>query len=589
MADTYSAPASQILSNIVKNAGNPSSSNGLQKALENILSKVPKGQDDTSSVVVQNVTTNEPTTAPVVNVVTSTTFNIGNVNQSNIATLSGGGTLTGVSSSDQDQAFVVTDNTSINAAFTGSGNKTIGLGAGDSKLTTETSGTTTLVGGTGTLNYTAVGTGATNADLTNTEKATVSAGSGDDTATLGKGSYKLDMGSGRNTVTTQSTAPSGAQQGFVSANSHDGYNVSVDGSNRIILDDGQGHVSTLANVNVVQFSNGSTFVKASTADEAIIARMYEAVLNRTADANGIYNWWDAYNSGQLSLQQVGSSFLNSTEAQLKGFGSSVDNATFVTNLYHNLLERDPDSTGLLNWTNALNNGTLSRADVLISFTASAEGAATNAGSVLLSTVSGAGQDFTPHTFNVVPDGSQTVAGGAGFDVVNFAGNKSDFTTHIDVDRVTVFNAATNSTTSIDHAEYIKFGDGSVMINAANADQAVIARMYDAVLNRDADADGLHNWWAAHDGGMSLTDIAHSFLTSPEFQAHSGNLSDTAFVSLMYQNMFGRAPDQGGLENWTNALSHGMSREDVVVNIAKSLEGASHSAESIKIIDHTHTY
>ncbi len=56
----------------------------------------------------------------------------------------------------------------------------------------------------------------------------------------------------------------------------------------------------------------------------------------------------------------------------------------------------------------------------------------------------------------------------------------------------MFNAATNSTTTINHAEYIKFGDGGVMINAANADQAVIARMYDAVLNRDADADGLHN-------------------------------------------------------------------------------------------------
>ncbi len=76
---------------------------------------------------------------------------------------------------------------------------------------------------------------------------------------------------------------------------------------------------------------------------------------------------------------------------------------------------------------------------------------------------------------------------------------------------------------------------------------------------------------------------------PEFQAQSANISDTAFVSLMYQNLFGRAPDQGGLENWTNALSHGMSREDVVVNIAKSIEGANHSADTIKIIDHTHTY
>ncbi|KMO36674.1 hypothetical protein VQ03_20140 [Methylobacterium tarhaniae] len=474
-------------------------------------------------------------------------------------------------------------------ASTGSGNTEVSLGSGSAQVLTTGSGTTVVNGGTGAMAVNAVGGGAAIINASQSSNATVSTGRGDDTLIVGQGTVNADLGSGNNVVLTSAPTPSTGRSGFVASNSHDGYAVSVDGNNRIVLDDGQGHVSTLANVNVVQFSNGSTFVKASTADEAIIARMYEAVLDRTADSNGIYSWWDAYNSGQLSLQQVGSSFLNSTEAQTKGFGPGVDNTTFVTNLYHNLLERDPDGPGLQDWTSALNNGSLSRADVLISFTASIEGAATNAGSVLLSTVSGAGQDYTPHTFNVIPDGSQTVSGGAGFDVVNFAGSKSNFTTQIDLDKVTVFNAASNSTTTINHAEYIKFGDGSVMINAASTDQAVIARMYDAVLNRDADADGLHNWWAAHDNGMSLQDIAHSFLTSPEFQAQSGNLSDSAFVSLMYNNMLGRAPDQGGLENWTKELSHGMSREDLVINIAKSLEGANHSAETIKIIDHTHSF
>lgn len=244
------------------------------------------------------------------------------------------------------------------------------------------------------MSVNAVGSGAATINTGQASNATVSTG-GADTLVVGKGSVNADLGSGNNVVQTSAPTTQSGQSGFVPSNSHDGYTLSVDGNNRIVLDDGQGHVSTLANVNVVQFSNGSTFVKASTADEAIIARMYEAVLDRTADSAGIYNWWDAYNSGQLSLQQVGTSFLNSTEAQLKGFGPNIDNATFVTNLYHNLLERDPDQAGLLNWTNALNNGALSRADVLLSFTASVEGAATNAGSVLLSTVSGQARTTRP--------------------------------------------------------------------------------------------------------------------------------------------------------------------------------------------------
>ncbi|WP_336488157.1 DUF4214 domain-containing protein [Methylobacterium nigriterrae] len=591
MADAYSAPVSQILDNIAKNHGNPSSTGGLQKALENVLSKLPKGQDDTSSVQVQNVTSGEISTAPVVNVDTSQGFNVQNVSQSSIINLTGGGSATGTANSSQDQVVIIGDGTKAQVGLTGDGGATVQAGSGDSSVTLGKTGDSSVIGGTGDLTVNGMGSGKVAVDLTATTNATVSAGGGDDSVTLGQGSYNLNLGSGHNTVTTQAHTSSGSSNrpAAVAANSHDGYQVSVDGSNRIVLDDGQGHVSTLANVNVVQFSNGSTFVKASTADEAVIARMYEAVLNRTADSAGIYGWWDAYNSGQLSLKQVADSFLGSAEAQTHGFGPSMDTTSFLTNLYQNLLGRSPDTAGLAYWSNALNSGAMSRADVLIGLTASTEGATTNSDSVLFSTVSGAGQDHTPHNFDVIPDGSQTVSGGAGFDVVNFGGNKAEFTTSLDVDRVTVFNAQTASTTTMDHVDYVKFGDGSVLINAANADQAVIARMYDALLNRSADSAGLQYWWNQNESGTSLHDIAHSFLNSPEFQASSSNLSNTAFIDQLYHNMFGRSAEQGGLDYWNDQLTKGLSREDLVVNIAKSLEAGQDTADSIKIIDHTHTY
>lgn len=592
MAGPYSRAVNQIVNEITQNADNPSATRGLRTALENVLSQVPKGQDASGSetVQVQTVTLGQTSSVPVTNVDTSSGgYNIAGGSQSNVLNLTGTGSVTGTSTSAIDQVVVINKGVTANFGLTGAGGATVVAGSGDATIYASKTGATEVVGGTGKIAFTSTGSNSVTADLSATGNATVSAGSGNDAITIGRGSYNIDLGSGANLIQTTSASGTGGTGSSVNTNAHDGYTVSVNGSNQIVLDDGQGHTSSLSNVNVVQFSNGSTFVKASTVDEAVIARMYEAVLNRTADSGGLYSWWDAYNSGQLSLQQVGNSFLNSAEAQARGLGPSVDNTTFVTKLYENLLDRSPDTGGLQSWVNALNSGQISRADVLVGFTSSAEGTATNAGSVLLSTVPSAGLDTTPHTYNVVPDGSQTVSGGAGFDVVNFSGNKADFTTSIDIDKVTLFNASTASSTTINHSEYIKFGDGSVLISAANTDQAVIARMYDAVLHRDADAGGLQAWWSANQSGMSLQDIAHAFLTSPEFQASSGNLPNGAFVDQLYQNMFGRAADQAGHNYWTDQLAHGMSREDLVVNIAKSLEAATDTNASIKIVDHTHTY
>ncbi len=52
--------------------------------------------------------------------------------------------------------------------------------------------------------------------------------------------------------------------------------------------------------------------------------------------------------------------------------NTLSNTQFVTLLYNNVLDRAPDSGGLATWVNALNAGTLSRVDVLLNFSDSAE-------------------------------------------------------------------------------------------------------------------------------------------------------------------------------------------------------------------------
>ena len=103
------------------------------------------------------------------------------------------------------------------------------------------------------------------------------------------------------------------------------------------------------------------------------------------------------------------------------------------------------------------------------------------------------------------------------------------------------------------------------------DAAKVARLYHATLNRLPEAGGLENWTAALRSGSSLLQITDGFTGSAEFQQKYGSLNDTAFVTLLYNNVLGRGPDNAGLANWTNALRAGSTRASVVVGFSESNE------------------
>lgn len=97
-------------------------------------------------------------------------------------------------------------------------------------------------------------------------------------------------------------------------------------------------------------------------------RLYEAALNRAPETTGLNFWYNHLEAGQ-SLTWVAQGFMNSDEYQQKYGG--LDNASFVEQLYQNVLGRGSDTAGFQNWMDALNSGT-SRADVLIGFSDSLE-------------------------------------------------------------------------------------------------------------------------------------------------------------------------------------------------------------------------
>ncbi len=112
------------------------------------------------------------------------------------------------------------------------------------------------------------------------------------------------------------------------------------------------------------------------------------------------------------------------------------------------------------------------------------------------------------------------------------------------------------------------GDGAFM---PTENAATINRLYLATLARGPDDSGLAYWTDQLNAGTSLISIAFGFVNSPEFQVRYGLLSNTQFVTLLYNNVLHRAPDAGGLANWLGMLNSGASRASVVTGFSESPE------------------
>lgn len=101
----------------------------------------------------------------------------------------------------------------------------------------------------------------------------------------------------------------------------------------------------------------------------------------------------------------------------------------------------------------------------------------------------------------------------------------------------------------------------------------VYRLYQATLDRAPDLAGLLSWGnILADGSRTLPQITYGFVNSSEFRATYGSVDNGSFVTLLYANVLGRAPDSGGFNTWTGLLNSGArSREQVVNGFSESTE------------------
>ncbi len=109
-------------------------------------------------------------------------------------------------------------------------------------------------------------------------------------------------------------------------------------------------------------------LSASTGTDGTVARLYMAVFSRQPDGLG-QSYWVAQHRSGTALQTIAKMFVTSSE--FRTTYDDLDDNAFLTVLYRNVMDREPDAAGLMYWKSLIDAG-LSRAETTLWFSESAE-------------------------------------------------------------------------------------------------------------------------------------------------------------------------------------------------------------------------
>jgi hypothetical protein len=114
----------------------------------------------------------------------------------------------------------------------------------------------------------------------------------------------------------------------------------------------------------------------------------------------------------------------------------------------------------------------------------------------------------------------------------------------------------------------------------------LIEIYIAYFNRAPDAIGLAFWSNAYSDGVPLEDISRMFIDQEETRtAYREENSSIKFVAEVYDNVLGRAPDFEGLMFWKDALDAGtVTRDAFILEILGGVRAETPEGSSQAFID-----
>ncbi|HAD08783.1 MAG TPA: hypothetical protein DCF62_04825, partial [Porticoccaceae bacterium] len=111
----------------------------------------------------------------------------------------------------------------------------------------------------------------------------------------------------------------------------------------------------------------------------------------------------------------------------------------------------------------------------------------------------------------------------------------------------------------------------------------LVRLYHATFGRESDREGV-GFWASQlaKGEIVFLDVVEAFMASDEFVAmYPDGLTNEQFVTLLYENVLKREPDEEGKAHWVKVLEEGNLREQVLLEFADSDEFVESTEEELE--------
>jgi hypothetical protein len=105
---------------------------------------------------------------------------------------------------------------------------------------------------------------------------------------------------------------------------------------------------------------------------------------------------------------------------------------------------------------------------------------------------------------------------------------------------------------------------------ADTEIGSLVRMYDALFDRAPDAGGLNYWIGAFENGNTIATIADAFVTMAEGGINT--MTDAEFIAQLYQSGLERTASAGEIAGWIKLMDEGaLNRGDLLLGIADSAE------------------
>lgn len=190
-------------------------------------------------------------------------------------------------------------------------------------------------------------------------------------------------------------------------------------------------------------------------------------------------------------------------------------------------------------------------------------------------VAGSGHDTV-----IAAQGDSTVVGGA-HTIVQAVGSDEDYVVTVEDGHALIHNDTTGVDVDITNVQYVQLEENDALIFAGDVNQAIVANLYQAVFGRTADEGGLDYWFDVTNSGSDVGYIAQLFMSSEEYTGGTGpDMTNEEFVASLYQNALGREGDEGGITYWVDALEAGGARANVAALFA---EAAATSTVEVSVV------